>query len=39
MHHLSQKRGKIVETDGINLPDDKIIKNLKLDERYSTWVS
>ena len=31
---LVMKRGKIVESDGITLPDDKMIRNLKEDERY-----
>ena len=28
------KRGKIVESDGITLPDDKMIRNLKEDKSY-----
>ena len=31
---LVMKRGKIVESDGITLPDDKMIRNLKEDESY-----
>ena len=31
---LIMKRGKIVESDGITLPDDKMIRNLQEDESY-----
>ena len=31
---LVMKRGKGIKSDGINMPDDKVIKSLKEDEGY-----